>query len=62
MACLKTQVTDVLAYLADRGVEPGHALTVVQREPPGNLLRVAVGGRETTLSTTLAALIRGRLV
>ena len=62
VACLKTQAADVLA---DLSVEPGHALTVVQREPLGGLLRVAVGGREaalsTTLSTVLATLIRGRL-
>lgn len=61
VACLKTQAADVLAYLADLGVQPGHALTVVQREPLGGLLRVAVGGREVALSTTLATLIRGRL-
>ena len=58
VACLKTQAADVLA---DLSVEPGHALTVVQREPLGGLLRVAVGGREAALSTTLATLIRGRL-
>lgn len=59
-ACLKTQAADVLAYLAGLGVQPGHALTVVQREPLGGLLRVVVGGREAALSKTLATLIRVR--
>ena len=65
VACLETQAADVLAYRADAGVQPGRALTVVRREPLGGLLQVDVGGREaalsTTLSTTLATPIRGRL-
>lgn len=62
VARLKTQEADVLAYLADMGVQPGHVLKVVQREPLGGLVQVEISGREVALSKTLATLIRGRLL
>ena len=60
VARLKTQAADVLAYLADLGVQPGTVLTVRRREPLGGPLRIEVGGREAAVSKTLATLVRGR--
>lgn len=62
VARLKTQEADALAYLADLGVQPGAALTVVQHEPLGGLLWVDLGGRTAALSANLATLIRGKCV
>lgn len=62
VARLKTQQADILAYLADLGIQPGHTVAVLRREPLGELLHVNIDGRDAALSKTLATLVRGRLL
>ena len=62
VARLKTQDADVLAYLAERHVQPGAVLRVTQQEPLGGLVEVELAGSRTALSKTLATLVRGRLL
>lgn len=62
VARLKTQEADILTYLADLGVQPGHTVAVLRREPLGELLHVNIDGRDAALSKTLATLVRGRLL
>ena len=62
VARLKTQEADVLAYLAELNIQPGHVLRVRESEPLGGLLRVDVDERDVAISKTLATLIRGRLL
>lgn len=59
VAQLRTQETDVLAHLADLGVQPGARISVRAREPLGGLLEVEVEGRVCAVSKELATLIRG---
>lgn len=59
-----TQDADVLAYLFGLGIEPGQRLTVVGREPGGNLLNLRLerrggGDAEVGLSSALASLVLG---
>ncbi len=60
-----TQDGDVLSYLFGLGIEPGRRLTVVGREPGGQLLNVRVerrgGDVEVGLSSALASLVLGVL-
>lgn len=60
VACLRTQEADVLAYLANLGVQPSQVLRVHEVEPLGSLLRVSADGLEFALSKTLATLVRGK--
>ncbi len=62
VARLKTQEADVLAYLAELSIQPGHVLCVSKCEPLGGLLLVNIAGREVALSKTLGTLIRGRIL
>lgn len=62
VARLKTQDADVLAYLAERRVQPGAVLRVTRQEPLGGLVEVELAGKRTALSKTLATLVRGRLL
>ncbi len=62
VARLKTQEANLLTYLADLGIQPGHTVAVLQREPLGELLHVNIDGRDAALSKTLATLVRGRLL
>ncbi len=57
---LRTQRTELLAYLADLGITPGQRVRVDARDPLGELLHIDVAGRPGALSRALAALVIGK--
>jgi DtxR family Mn-dependent transcriptional regulator len=61
VARLLSQDGETLAYLADRGIEPGARLRLLGREPDGGLLEVEVDGARTSLSRELAERVRGEV-
>ena len=56
---LCTQDPEILAYLAELGIQPGRSITVTAREPYGGLVHIGLGHRQAVLSKELAALVRG---
>lgn len=62
VARLLSQNGDVLAYLAEGGVQPGAHVRIDGREPLGGTLHLDVDGMPFSLSRVLAERVRGEIV
>lgn len=49
------QTAEVLRYLSDLGLRPGAVVTLTERAPLNDTLKVQVGGEEHTISTQVAS-------
>ena len=58
IARLDDESTEVIRYLADRGLLPGARVTIKQRDPLGGAVQLHLGGKTYTLGERLASTIR----